>query len=62
MIMTMIIKMASAFLLAFLFSIFSGKYFIPWVKEKGFKQPLKEEVAKKIYSDSEKNKDNSKGN
>ena len=60
--MAMIIKMACAFLLAFLFSIFSGKYFISWVKEKGFKQPLKEEVAQKIYSDSEKNKDNSKGN
>lgn len=40
-----------ALLLSFLVSIVAGKQLIPWLKNNGFIQPLKEEVEKGVYSE-----------
>ena len=49
----MALKMIAAFLLAFGFTAVSGKFLIPWLKEHGFAQPLKDKVEEKIYNDRE---------
>lgn len=46
----MVMKMLIAFMLSFLISIGFGKFFIPWLKQNAFSQPLKDEVAQ-IYSE-----------
>ena len=40
----------SAMAIAFTFSLAYGKKLIPWLKKKGFEQPLKREVEEEIYS------------
>ena len=49
----MVIKMILAFVLAFAASVGFGKWYVPWLKKHGAKQPLKDEVAS-IYADREK--------
>ena len=45
----MIIWMLSALVIAFLVSYVSGKQYIPWLKKRGFVQPLKDEVKQQVY-------------
>lgn len=46
----MAIQMLSAFLLAFLFVVVFGKWFVPWLEKKGLRQTVKDEVDARIYS------------
>ena len=41
--------MLSALIIAFLVSCASGKLYIPWLKKRGFVQPLKDEVNQIVY-------------
>ena len=45
----MVIWMLSALIIAFLVSYVSGKLYIPWLKKRGFVQPLKDEVSQIVY-------------
>lgn len=45
----MIIWMLSALIMAFVVSFVSGKLYIPWLKKRGFVQPLKNEVSQIVY-------------
>ena len=45
----MVIWMLSALIIAFLVSCVSGKLYIPWLKKRGFVQPLKDEVNQIVY-------------
>lgn len=51
----MVIKMIIAFVLAFLITIGIGKVYIPWLRQKGFSQPLKHEVAQ-MYEEKNEEK------
>ncbi len=55
----MAIKLVLAFIAAFAVTLLIGKYLVPWLKEHGSVQPLKDEVEQKIYSG--KNDDRSTG-
>ena len=46
----MMLQMISAALLALLVCLGIGKGLIPWLKKKGFVQPLKDEVENGVYS------------
>lgn len=48
----MAVKMIIAFVLTFLITIGFGKFFVPWLKNHNFSQPLKEEVAQN-YTEKE---------
>lgn len=48
----MAIQLLGAFLFALLIGVLFGKRYIPWLKKKGFVQPIKGQVTK-IYSDNE---------
>lgn len=48
----MVIKIFLAFLLAFVVCVAFGKWYIPWLKKHGAKQPIKDEVAT-IYAEKE---------
>ena len=41
--------MLSALVIAFLLSYVSGKQYIPWLKKRGYVQPLKDEVKQQVY-------------
>ena len=45
----MVIWMLSALIIAFSVSYISGKLYIPWLKKRGFVQPLKDEVNQIVY-------------
>ena len=45
-----VILVLGAFLLALVFGLIFGRRFIPWLVKHGFAQPLKKEVADKVYS------------
>ncbi len=45
-------KMIIAAVMAFLFTAVFGRVYVPWLKNHGAAQPLKEEVAK-IYEERE---------
>ena len=47
----MVIKILLALLFAFAFSAGFGKWYVPWLKKCGAKQPLKDEVAA-IYAET----------
>ena len=48
----MVMKMLFALLLAFVVCVSLGKWYIPWLKKHGAKQPIKDEVAA-IYAERE---------
>ena len=50
----MVIQYLTAFLAAFLIVFVSGKMFIPWLEKHNAKQPLKDEVKNKVYSEEKK--------
>ncbi len=45
----MIICMLGSLIIAFLVSCVFGKRYIPWLKKRGYVQPLKDEVKQKVY-------------
>lgn len=45
----MVIRMLGALLIAFAASYFFGKRYVPWLKEHGYVQPLKDDVKQKVY-------------
>ncbi len=47
----MVIQYLAVFFAAFLIVFASGKHFIPWLEKHNAKQPLKEEVKDKVYTD-----------
>lgn len=53
----MVTKMISAFVLAFLISIGIGRIYIPWLRHKGYSQPLKHEVAQMYEGKNEEKRE-----
>lgn len=53
----MTMQLICSVLLAFLVGLIFGKIFIPWLKRKGFVQPLKDEVQKQVYLEGESSSD-----
>lgn len=49
----MIKGILAAIVLSFGVSLIFGKEYIPWLKNHGFTQPVKDEVADKIYNKQE---------
>ena len=48
----MAVKKIIAFVLTFLITIGFGKFFVPWLKNHNFSQPIKDEVAQ-IYTEED---------
>ena len=48
----MMMKLLLAILVAFVISVAIGKWYVPWLKKHGAKQPIKDEVAA-IYAEKE---------
>ncbi len=48
----MVLQIMSAFLAALLVGVVFGKRYVPWLKKKGFIQPIKDKVEE-IYSADE---------
>ncbi len=46
----MALKLLCAFLLAFLTSTLFGRRLIPWLKDHGFTQVVKDEVKERVYA------------
>lgn len=44
---------ACAGILAFLITVTAGKFLVPWLKQHGFVQPLKEEVVVQLYDENQ---------
>ncbi len=50
----MLFKIIGAGVLAFAVSAGAGRKLVPWLKEHGYVQPLKQKVADEVYSQKEK--------
>ena len=46
-----LIQLLFALILAFLLGWGIGKFLVPWLKKNNITQPLKKDVAEKVYSD-----------
>lgn len=57
----MIVQVIGAGVLAFAVTAGIGEKLVPWLKEHGFAQPIKEEVKDRVYSQEKSDKADSAG-